>query len=222
MFPTIDNLTVDSITDVSAVISWTTDEPAVGSVSVELAEGTLTISDPTPRTEHSFPVSPLTGCTLYPYTATSADAAGNTTVADNGGLQHVFASFCPDPPTVPNGSNGSAPMRAALSSNRIRLFWDNDCVGTGPSKVLYGPLDDVANYSTFGAECDIEPDASLYQWSSVPSASVWFLLVEENGVGVEGSWGDATSGERNGLQHSGECGATSKIVAESCPNGPNE
>jgi hypothetical protein len=46
-------------------------------------------------------------------------------------------------------------------------------------------------------------------WSAVPAGNLWFL--------VTGTWGDASSGPRNGSTPSGQCGNTARSNAASCP-----
>jgi subtilisin-like proprotein convertase family protein len=121
------------------------------------------------------------------------------------------------PPPVPDGTGAGEPMkveRLDAGGTQLRVTWDDGCVPVA-AKILYGPLDGVATYSLAGAECGIvQPQV----WDPVPAGDLWFLVVSEDGGGVEGSWGLATPfNERNGLVDSGTCGSTSKDVSGSCP-----
>ncbi|RME31119.1 hypothetical protein D6789_03735, partial [Candidatus Woesearchaeota archaeon] len=76
--PVISGPTNHSITETTAVINWTTDEAANGSVNYGTtpALGTKT-SNTTLATTHSFTLTGLSPSTLYYYNVTSCDANGN-------------------------------------------------------------------------------------------------------------------------------------------------
>ena len=163
-------------------------------------------------------IAELQACTEYFFSVSSEDISGNIAVDDNSGNYYSFVTTCPVPPAVPDGSAGTAPMRLHFSrlTSFIRVTWDNQCMATGPTKILYGPLDQVSTYGLTGAVCDISPDASIFAWTLLPD-SYWVLLVKEDETQVEGSWGLATTGERNGLVDSGTCDVVAKNPAGSCP-----
>ncbi len=120
------------------------------------------------------------------------------------------------PPPVPDGSGIGQPMRVTghtLDGNQIILEWDDRC-SPASTKILYGPLDQVATYGIAGAACAI---ANPEVWGSVPAGDLWFVLVGEDGLGLESSWGQASGGERGGLAASGTCGSSAKDLAGSCP-----
>ncbi len=120
------------------------------------------------------------------------------------------------PPPVPDGSGGGQPMRVTghtPDGSQIILEWDDQC-SPASTKILYGPLDQVATYSIAGAACAI---ANPQVWESVPAGDLWFVLVGEDGLGLESSWGQASGGERGGLAASGTCGSSAKDLAGSCP-----
>ena len=50
-----------------------------------------------------------------------------------------------------------------------------------------------------------------------PARDLWFVLIADDGLGAESSWGLATEGERNGATASGTCGSTVKDLSETCP-----
>jgi hypothetical protein len=96
----------------------------------------------------------------------------------------------------------------------IQVTWDASCAA--PSyNLLYGELADVAQYALDGAACDI--GAGSFTWNDVPAGDLYFLVVGADGDAIESSWGAATHGERNGLGASGQCGATLKDLAGTCP-----
>jgi len=130
-------------------------------------------------------------------------------------LHDVCAAPSTAPPPVPDGTAGGTPMRAELSpdGSEISLSWDDPCAAAS-TKLIYGPLDQVASYSVSGAVCDI---ATPEIWTSLPAGDLFFLVVTGDGLDVEGSWGLATEGERNGLSPSNTCGDTEKEITGSCP-----
>lgn len=82
--PTISNVQVMDITDTSATITWTTDEPADSLVEY----GTTTSYgsseyDPTLTTSHSITLTGLSPGTTYHFRVSSTDAAGNTAVSQD-------------------------------------------------------------------------------------------------------------------------------------------
>ncbi len=81
--PVISGVTADSIFIDSAVILWTTDEPADSLVEYGTAAGNYTdsLSDAALGTDHSISLYNLTPATTYYYRVTSSDEAGNTTVS---------------------------------------------------------------------------------------------------------------------------------------------
>ena len=123
--PQISQLRANSITSTSAVILWTTNEPATTQVryGTTTAYGKQTALDGTLTLAHSVLVSGLTANTVYNYRALTADIAGNLQTSSN----HTFKTLAANLPTAP--SNASA---AANSSNRIDVSWtDNSTNETG-------------------------------------------------------------------------------------------
>jgi hypothetical protein len=72
----------------------------------------------------------------------------------------------------------------------------------------------VGSYTLSGARCAV---ANPETWDPVPAGNLWFLMVGDDGTGVESSWGLGSDGERNGMSASGECGATVKDISGTCP-----
>jgi uncharacterized repeat protein (TIGR01451 family) len=120
------------------------------------------------------------------------------------------------PPPIPDGSGAGSPMladRATPDGSQISIAWDDQCAPLA-AKVLYGPLDQVSAFAASGAVCDV---ANPVLWTAVPAGDLWFVVVADDGGGVESSWGLATEGERNGLAPSNTCGAAAKEITGSCP-----
>lgn len=84
--PTIKDLKVTEIGINSAIITWTTSEPATAEVNYGLSKSYgLSASDPTPKTEHKITLnSPLiTPSTVFHYAVKSVDPAGNAVTSEN-------------------------------------------------------------------------------------------------------------------------------------------
>ena len=105
------------------------------------------------------------------------------------------------------------PETLTLDGSQISITWDDQCA-SGNTKILYGPLDQVSSHTVSGSVCGI---ANPQTWTGVPAGSLWFLLVGDDGLGVESSWGQGSDGERNGLQGSGTCGSSAKDISGTCP-----
>jgi hypothetical protein len=115
------------------------------------------------------------------------------------------------PPPIPAGS--LIADRITPDGSEISVTWDDQCAPTHVN-VLYGPLDQVSSYTVTGSVCDIlNPEA----WTAVPAGNLWFIVVSDDGLGLESSWGHGYDGERNGLTDSGMCAVTAKDILGTCP-----
>jgi len=127
------------------------------------------------------------------------------------------------PPPVPDGSFGSGATFKKLSSDgsQIKVGWDTSTCAAPGYSIFYGDLSQVSNMNISGSECSIGNDGS-YDWNSdVPSGDVFFIIVSNNGLGTEGSWGTDYQGgshnERGGTTASGQCGLTARDNSGTCP-----
>ena len=101
--PIISGVTVTNITHSSAVISWSTNEPANSQVQygTSTAYGSITTVEPDLVTSHSRELTGLAAKTLYHFRVISADATGNQavsqdltfTTAERGGPDDVQKTF---------------------------------------------------------------------------------------------------------------------------------
>ena len=78
--PVISAVSVSDVTDDSAAISWTTDEPSTS--QVEYWPGSLSALDTTLVTTHSVTLTDLSSDATYNFKVRSSDAAGNLTISD--------------------------------------------------------------------------------------------------------------------------------------------
>ena len=130
----------------------------------------------------------------------------------------IQALGCPgcEPPPIPDGSPGTSPMQASRMDavgTRIQVSWDDQCA-PATTKIVYGPLSDVSTLTVTDAVCAVDNPET---WDPVPAGDLWFLLVAGSVAGAEGSWGEATAGERNGWIASNTCGSTEKDLSATCP-----
>ena len=126
-------------------------------------------------------------------------------------LNETCAAASSSPPPIPSGS--LLADRITTDGSEISVAWDDQCAPAN-ANILYGPLDQVSTYTVSGSVCGIlNPEA----WTAVPAGDLWFVVVGDDGVGVESSWGVGTEGERNGLGDSGMCAVTAKDLTGTCP-----
>ena len=132
--------------------------------------------------------------------------------------QNVCAAVPGAAHPVPDGRFGTA-MRASrgnISGTRINLTWDVATCSSSDYHVLYGALANVASSTLSGALCNLGTTGSG-PWTGVPAGNLWFAVVGDNDLTVEGSWGEKTGGERGGAAASGQCGLTAKTLSSLCP-----
>ena len=98
----------------------------------------------------------------------------------------------------------------------IDVTWN---VGMCPSPgyhLIYGDLADVPAYTIIGSECRLGFTGSA-TGIAVPPGDLWILVLANDDIQTEGSWGQATSGERNGPTASAECGFVLRDNSGTCP-----
>jgi hypothetical protein len=105
---------------------------------------------------------------------------------------------------------------AASDGSSINLTWDTTTCVAGDYHVLYGPLSGLPTTTVSGSVCDLGTSGA-YSWTHVPAGNLWFVIVSDDNVSIEGSWGTATSGPMGGTTVSGMCGMTSRNNGGSCP-----
>jgi parallel beta-helix repeat protein len=107
--PVISAVSASSITTNSAVITWTTNEPADTQVEygTTTAYGTSTTLNTAKVTQHSVTLSNLSAGTTYQYRVKSKDAASNLAVSTNRSLTTSTAPPPPPPPPPPPTPTGT-------------------------------------------------------------------------------------------------------------------
>jgi len=100
--PTISAVSSSNITNHSATVVWTTNEPSTSQVEYGLTTsyGSLTTLDATLVTSHSVLLSALAANTRYNYRVRSKDAAGNERVGFNNSFTTAADSVDNTPPSV--------------------------------------------------------------------------------------------------------------------------
>ncbi|MBI2426522.1 MAG: cupredoxin domain-containing protein [Candidatus Kerfeldbacteria bacterium] len=113
--PVLSSVAIGTITETSAVVTWTTDEPAKGRVEFGFKSGTYvssTAEESTFRTSHGATITNLTAGTTYFYRARSVDEAGNTGVS----AEKSFTTVKKETPTNTN-TNSSTNTNTNTSTN---------------------------------------------------------------------------------------------------------
>ncbi len=137
----ISNVSSGNITETTATITWTTDEP--GNSTVNYGNTTdlgLSASDSNFTTVHVINLSDLTSGTLYYYEVVSTNEAGNETKVDNnGGLYYTFTT---DPyfPTI------SSVQVSNIATTSATIIWTTDRLAN--SRVNYGEATPLSLYET--------------------------------------------------------------------------
>jgi hypothetical protein len=106
---------------------------------------------------------------------------------------------------------------------RYDVSW---CTAATGYHILYGDLDNVRNLATNtlsaigGAACAIGT-SGFYTWrpNEPTGRDLWFVVVADDGVSTEGSWGTGTNGERGGATPSGRCSMTTRAPLTEAPWG---
>jgi hypothetical protein len=136
-------------------------------------------------------------------------------------LYDVQCSTTPaGPAAAPDGSGFTSPLtgeRLAIGGDTIGLTWDAGSCPAAEYNLLYGDLASVSTLTLSGSECSLGTGGG-FTWNDVPAGSLFFIVVSDDAVGTEGSWGrDGYGGERNAYTPSGECGVSYKETSNSCP-----
>ncbi len=92
--PVISNVSVSGITGDSAVVTWTTDEPADSMVTWgESTPPATVISDPGMTLNHEIILSDLSACMWHYFEVSGIDSGGNVASDDNGGIYYSFQTW---------------------------------------------------------------------------------------------------------------------------------
>ena len=142
--PILSGITASGITSGSAIITWSTNEPATSVVDYGLSTtyGSSSALNTTPVTSHSRTLSNLTPSTTYYYRVRSVDGAGN--VATSSGF--TFATPAAPDTTAPTISAVSV---SGITNTGATVTWTTNEVST--SLVEYGAT------TAYGASSALDP-----------------------------------------------------------------
>jgi len=202
----------------SALITWTTDEPATSQVEYGLTDtyGSQTTKDTSLVTSHSVTVSGLTVMMLYHYRVKSDDAAGNPAVS----VDYTFTTTSATPEwraiwadTWNNGILGSSQITTAINTlsaanyNAIipevrkcgDAYYDSAYEPRATNIIDPPPFDPLADIITkaHAAGIEVHPWIVAYRiwnsaWSSPPPSHIWFQHPEWAMLNSAGSNLDGT------------------------------
>ena len=129
--PQISGLSVSEVTETSAAIGWTTDEPADSRVEYGLAEGSYpwTMTSGSMVLSHQLALSGLESGTVYHYRVSSTDGWNNSTVS--GDDTFTTQSGDTSPPVISQIEAG------AVTTHSATITWLTD--ESSDSQVEYGP-----------------------------------------------------------------------------------
>jgi len=125
--PVISGVFVSGITTSSAIINWTTDQPATSYVEYGLSNYTNTTpTDPTLVTIHSVTLSNLSAATLYHFEAGSTSSSSGTTLSSDSTL------------TTAAATGGSSSLALAASSSSLTVAQGQSTANTITATLVTG------------------------------------------------------------------------------------
>jgi hypothetical protein len=180
----------------SAVIIWTTDEPATSQVAygISTSYGSQTLVNPALSTFHSVAISSLTASTQYFYEVISVDAYANSATDDNDDAGYTFttatgagtppSSHRPEvditPPVIMNLKVGSIGKRSA------EIEWTTD--EPADTIVKYGS---TIAYGTLAGSIDEKISSHKVSLTDLASGTIYhFIAVSTDASGNQGTTTD--------------------------------
>jgi chitodextrinase len=135
--PVITEVRVSSITTSTAVVSWTTNEPADSQVKYGPTSDydSTTTLDPSLGTSHTVTLTGLSSGTIYQFAVLSQDASGNLATSTN-------ATFITGSPNAPQISGLTA---SSITATSAVITWSTDL--PADSQVLYGATSSYTSIS---------------------------------------------------------------------------
>jgi peroxiredoxin len=158
--PVISNVRVNEVSDISAIISWVTDEKATGEVEygATSAYGAVTSGSDSMATNHTITINGLQAEKTYYFRVVSADANKNKSVSDGG---QSFTTLAPVPTGPEVGKRAPDFTVSTLDGDSVTLsslrgkivminFWS---VGCAPCMVEMPDIDAI--YKTWSGPVDL-------------------------------------------------------------------
>ena len=180
--PVISNVQISGITDTSATITWTTDEPSTSQVEYGLTTGYgyLTGVDSTLTTSHSVALSGLAAYTTYNFRVISEDASNNSASSGN----YTFATSNTTP-AIPSFTatpvSGYAPQMvdfaasASDSDGYITSYewdYDGDGVYDGNTGSTPGATYNYTTPGTYNAKVRVTDDGGASTVSNAVTVTI--------------------------------------------------
>jgi hypothetical protein len=171
----------------------------------------------------------FTGLTVFGWTIDDGPFNAMLIVFDE---MTIELAVPPTPPGVPDGADGPPMLVRKFPNNDAALrlsFSTNICAGNTSHHLLYGfgsqlPTSAGQSFLIEDASCGV--GGSPFSWVGVPDPVIdstgllWFLMLTNDGVTTEGSWGTDSAGqERVGPGAGGssdECGIAAKDLSNTC------
>ena len=98
----------------------------------------------------------------------------------------------------------------------VTVTWDASNCASVSYHIIYGKGENLSSWTVDGGQCGIGASGT-YGWTGTPDPTtstkrfIWFLVVGDNGIGTEGSWGLTSAGAQEGgtncqqrVRHDGE------------------
>jgi plastocyanin len=185
---------------------------------------------PSLATEVFFSGLPTTSAFTLMHTFVSAGENPFLCQVHRASMQGNISVSAPPPPEVPDGISGSPVLVGKFnpSGSAIDVFFDtSSCSGAVDHHIVFGGRGDLPAtldgiYTLSGGACSIGT-TSPFTWDApLPPLGdfVWFLVLADDDVSVEGAWGaNSANPERTGPGAggvSGECLMTEKSLANTC------
>lgn len=113
------------------------------------------------------------------------------------------------------------PLKVTTASHGASgtVTWDaSNCASDG-YHIVYGYGSGLASWSVAGGACGLGTSGTA-TWSNIPDPStdnrrfIWFIVVGDNGISTEGSWGTTSSGQERGNGPSGVCGMATRASGD--------
>lgn len=113
------------------------------------------------------------------------------------------------------------PLKAVSNDHgaSATITWDASNCSSDGYHLIYGYGSELTSWSVAGGACGLSATGTA-QWTAIPNPAtdssrfLWFLVVGDNGLSVEGSWGTTSSGQERGGGPSEVCGFTSRASGD--------
>jgi hypothetical protein len=170
--PAISNVTVNSITDTTAVVTWTTDQATSSQVNYGLSTSYTSSSTPdtTLVTNHSVTLTGLSAGATYDFDVVSADAAGLSATSTNSTFSTTGTA---PPPAISNVSS------SGVTSGTATIAWTTDEASS--SVVNYGV---TSSYGSSASLPALVTAHSVVLTGLTPNTTYNFDVVSANAASI--------------------------------------